>query len=505
MNLTVTYRLPVSRIVVRGRIRRSTDTLYPTTDSRHGVAELTGTTVSVVTEADDRALTVTPPTKGWLSAYQSSFTTTSDGRLTSAASESTGALGRVITSVVTVAGSLVGWAALGSDQADLEDATRALGAATPFEATKFAEVKKEEYDRAIDLLRRRRRIREQTDQVIDQAIGQPGASRGRLAELTAMSRDVTEELGRLQAVYAAWRASTRTVTEEPFELRITPSALPATSHASGTFSPGPAETPAPTTLGALARDFGIGVHGTWVRPASGRTTTTEPPSPRSDQILVRRPDVLEVTVTQHKDSRVLLLARSRHLVVDEHSTHEAFTLTRSRWGRRSLSLAFDGDGLLTTIGTEGDAVLATAAEALAGVPAAFAGGIEGATSVDAALRAARSAAAEADLATLTREIDLREKRLLSAGLDATEGDAVGLQRLQQLQQLLQAQKEIRAIDPTLVEALRPSAGGDLDWYTRPPAGGPPDPQVVRLIVEQAGPSTNGTPAGPTPPVALNQP
>jgi hypothetical protein len=106
------------------------------------------------------------------------------------------------------------------------------------------------------------------------------------------------------------------------------------------------------------------------------------------------------------------------------------------------------------------------------------------------------------------EVELREQRLLAAGLDATGADAVELKRLEQLQGILEAQTKIRASDAGLVAELAKRAGGDLAWYQPPGPAEPAEPQVIRILLgeqDQSQPKPPSPPPLSAPPEGSEQP
>jgi hypothetical protein len=122
--------------------------------------------------------------------------------------------------------------------------------------------------------------------------------------------------------------------------------------------------------------------------------------------------------------------------------------------------------------------------------------VEGGTKAYNAVVNAGHATLDAELARVKNEVELRNQRLLAAGLDATGADTVERKRLEQLQGILEAQTKIRASDPGLVAELAKRAGGDLAWYQPPGPAEPPEPQVIRILVGEQGENQPNPPSPP---------
>ena len=218
----------------------------------------------------------------------------------------------------------------------------------------------------------------------------------------------------------------------------------------------------------------------------------------ADHVYTRVPDLLELRVMKPDGERAIEWSRQRAVVADDRSKVVAYKLEKSRLGRDSLGLTFDADGFVSNIAVEGSSGVAAGLSAATGVVEGFTGGVEGGTKAYNAVRNAGHAALDAELARVKNEVDLRNQRLLAAGLDATGADAVELQRLQQLQGILDAQTKIRASDPGLVAELAKRAGGDLTWYQPPAPAPPPEPQVIRILLGEGESQTNPPPPPPPP-------
>lgn len=531
------YRLPRTELVVTGTVTTNHDRLAPEDAAPEG--ELKKIDFRLRTSADDRSTYEyeVAPTGGWLWSYKASFATTDDGRLTTASAESTGHLGTVVTSLAAIAGTVTGMSGVSNVVAGGLRAMHRTGAAgleateTPDEtAAGDGDDGRDPFARLVDASSReldayrakypaeaRRGAQLATAQhdlaarmatLLAGALDDPGAD-GQVRRLRTLQRWGEQQLTPVVAHYRAWRALQVTQSSDTFEFTVSLQELtshpppweparrndvaaPPQSHEQGI------EHPRPRSLPQLWAEFGVGLEAEWVLQ---RRADEEPVVPRStrvsswpeevqrDEIVVRQPDILRMRVVRKvEDGQAggrTAAAWSRHAVVDEYSRHQVHRLRRTWLGRRSLTLSFDEHGLPTGVSTEGSASLAAGLEAMAGAPKAFAGGVADATSARSNLAAARRVGVEAELARVTGEVALRQQELVAAGLAATAGDAVRLQRLQQYQAILESQTKITNADPALVAELLGSGG--LDWYSPPTPAAPVEqsPQVVELVVRGA--------------------
>ncbi len=456
MTVSITYRLPISWLVVTGNRRITTDELAPA--DKKQTASLAGVEFKVVTTGDSTDRTITPPT-GTLMTCKCSFGVAPDGRLTSASSDVTGQAGAALKSIASVAGTaaalaLLGAAAAPSDDADKQQITDAYGAAYPDQQATLVDLRAAR-KRLLDDLRRE--------------LAAQAADLGAVWRLRTLLAVVDEQLAPVDAHFRAWRASKRTTSDEYFEIRITVDELP--QQVAGQGGGTPALNP-PTTLQELWERFGMGVRASWPDGAAqagavGTNTGT---------VYTRRPRLLALDFVKQVGNAVVVTDRHWQYVASAASAVVAYQLEKSWLGHRSLSLTFDSDGFVSSVSTEGSSDLAAALAAAESIPTSFTNGLESGTKAYTDVQAARRASLEAELARVKDEVNLRSQQLLAAKDQATAADAVRLARLQQLQQILDAQAKIRGADPALVAELARQAGGELAWYT-PPArvelNGPP--------------------------------
>lgn len=512
------YRLPCTTLVVTGTVTYTDDTLAPEAEPEF---EATSIEFQLRTSADRRPQYEyeVAPTRGWLFAYKASFATTTDGRLTTASAESSGQLGTVIASVASIAGAVIGFpkvALLGATVVETQNKkTDSELAAAKAESSESVPSSAEEshFGRLVGASARElaayrgkhRRELERGGLLAAAQVSVADKISGLLSEVATGSdvlvevrrQRVLQRLGEQQltpivAHYRAWRELQVRTSVDVFEFAVSLQDL--TMKEPLTPRPDPKDSSPDDDAGNTLRDkgsapqlvrpesltqlwdlFGVGVEAEWElesrtvgEPTTVRSTDwSSYPSTavKTNEIVVRHPDMLRMRVVREIAGRLVASTWSRHAVVDEYSRHQVFHLATSWLGRRSLTLSFDEYGLPNGVSTEGSSSAAAGLQSLAGAPQAFAGGVEGATSVRSQLAGARRSGVAAELARVKGEVELRQQRLVAAGLDATEGDVVQLERLKQYQAILETQSNIAGADPDLVARL--VSGGGLDWYSAP--------------------------------------
>jgi hypothetical protein len=466
MTHTISYRLPRAELVVSGTVRRTRDTITDEVPLAEQSANLVSHAFVVRHIVGPDKYTVTLP-GGWLRAFKGSFSFTSDRRLAGTAAESTGYAGTILTAAATVAGAALGLRAVrtGAGVA-LDDDTPAP--ADPAEE-KYHEAHPAVSERREQIAQLLEKLQvaqlEAAEQVLD---GSPDTAAARWDLLQRVRQSLESERDLLDAHFAAWRAGTIETADEAFEF-----AVPLTELQSSAEQLGPAcseKSPeAPKTLHDLWTRYGVGAAATWGAGRSGRQVGIQA---EPSQIATRIPDRVTLSVVEHQHGVPVVTASSTHLVMDDYSEVEYFRLEKSLFGRRSLALTFDGDGVVTGVAVEGAASLAEAASAAGQLPAAVGAGVGSLNTAVSGLATARRAAREAELAQVKQQVELEQQRITEAGLHATAADAARLQRLQQLRTLLDTQAAISKSDPRLVASL-PGPSTHPDWYQAPANEGAP--------------------------------
>jgi hypothetical protein len=484
MMSTVKYRLPVSWLVVTGTVRTTTDELDP---GLAASASLIGVEYNVVTTGDSsQELTLTPP-KGLFMTCKSTFGVGRDDRLMTVTSEVTGEGGAALKSIASLAGTAAAIVLLDTDKRPLDDAENAtiLGAY------------KGVYPEQHAVLRDLRTAKSQLLHEIRQQLQHPdSADLASVQRLRALLAIVDEQLSLVDVHFRTWRSSKRTTVDQYFELRVAIDEIPEQlDENGGGSSPGSAP---PTTVLDLWQRFGSSVYAIWVDPPIDATGVGS----SNNTVYSRRPRVLELRFVTRVGGKQILTDSRRLSVASAKSRVDAYKLEKSWLGRKSLLLTFDSDGFVASASTEGSSNLAAGLAAAESLPSAFTSGLETGTKLYSDAQAARRASLEAELARVKERMDLQSQQLLAAKASVTAADAVRLERLQQLQAILDAQAKITAVDPALVTELTKQAADDPAWYPPPVSAGSPEPQVIRLVVEGGStvtPAEQSTTPRPAPP------
>lgn len=488
----ITYRLPRTELVVTGGVRTSRDRLKLVDGQPKTATALTYSAVKLVTSADlSPILTVIPPT-GRLSTYKGSFGVAPDGRLTSASADITGEAGAALKSLASLAGTAVAIAALDVTGAPKDDAD---------DEQILAEYRNDHPDPCAAFLELRK-ARKKLDAQMRTEVGKVAAGSGDLAELRrvqALIAAIGVQLTAADGHFRTWRSSKVETLDQAFELRVALADIPPRMADAGWAAGGTATgTGPPKNLQELWERYGVGIEASWLGGSTTPRSQQEKQAiaAKTDHVYTRVAELLELRLVQAHGADVVETGRQRALVADEWSKVKDFKLKSSWFGRKSLALAFDADGFVSTVSVEGSSALAAGLAAAGGVTDGFTSGVEGGTKAFNAVRSAGRASLDAELARVKGEVELRQQRLLASGLDATTADTVELQRLQQLQGILDAQTKIAGVDPMLVANLAQRAGGDLAWYHAPGPAAPPEPQVIRIVM---GPEPTPAPVPPAPP------
>ena len=444
---SVRYRLPRARLVVSGTLRRTYD---QDLDANRNISTVPARLVSHAIElrheaeaGDPRAVSVRG---GWLFQYKCSFSFTEDLRLTKASSDTTGAGADLLSAGATVAGvALAAGVALGPKP----DRFRKV-----FRNSHQAEAN--EYD---TLITRRRDARQKVALLARDLVAnstEAGVLGPQIRQVRQLIGYYDERIAALDAVYAAWLATRQTTVEETFEivaeladLKTTLAAANDSQNGYGSHNPAAAKSQAPTSLKDLWIQHGLTVLATWDRGhRDGQAPDAGP-----NHLVARLAEGITLSVVEHRARQPVVTSRTRALVADQHSEHVQYQLRRSLFGRRSLALTFSENGYLTGIAAEGSAALGETAKAIAAAPGQIAGAVDSVTKVQAGVASARRAGLDAELARVKAEVELRQQQALAAGLDLTSADAARLDRLTQLQSILDAQAKIKQAAPALAASL----------------------------------------------------
>lgn len=480
--VSTTYRLPTSELVVAGTARITRDGIWPEKDPE---ASLQAVEFRIETLADlSSELTLSPPT-GWLYTYKGSFATMPDGRLSSASSDVTGEGGTIVKAVASLAGAAAAVVLDDAPAVPVDDLDN------PDVLNRYGPTDSEGRRRLTSLYDARKKqraklVRELTEDEPDPV---------RIRRLQTVLAGIDALFTPLEAAFRSWRESMKKSVDTHFEFRIPVDAL-SNKPPQEEWGHGRTDTTGgvPGDLKALWERYGYGVQAIWLSGAP--TGAPQAAGSEPTTVYARRPSWLELRLFRQLDGAVVETGRTRYFVAHRRSVVDGYRLEKSWFGRKSLSLTFTADGFVGTVSTEGSSGVAGALGALAAVPDSFGTGVQSGTTAYTNLRAAGRARTEAATDDLKAQIDYRQQQLNSASLDSTAGNLIELNRLQQLQTILDLQTKIGATDPNLVSALAARTGGDLSWYQPPPTS------EIQVVV--SGSTSPATPPLPPPPALGGQ-
>jgi hypothetical protein len=473
---SITYRLPRAVVVINGTVRRTHDQdLNPDKTLDKMPTRLISHAVEIRHEAEPSETRIVEAKGGWLFHYKASFAASEDGRLTKASTEATGVGAELVSAAATLAGVAVTAAGV------------PLGRADDPHLAAYKEEHSAEVAERDTLFALRSQARLKLQALVQQVIDDPRQSESlapKLRHLREIQRSLDERIKALDILYQAWLATRVASVDDQFEI-VVPLAdllgnIEQTQEKFGVPASESSPKP-PTNMTDLWNRYGLTVLATWT---SARETQNQP-APAATKVFARLAEPVTLSVVEHTEDIPVVTKRHRALVADSRSPIVSYELKRTLFGRRSLDLSFSANGYLTGVGVEGAATLGEAGKALAGAPAALASGIDSYTKAQTGIASAQRAGLESRLAQVKAEVELRQQQLLADGLDLTGSDAARLERLKQLQSILDTQSVISKADPSLVAALQAQSGHDLDWYSPPPPA--PKEDNTLTVILQPGP------------------
>lgn len=384
-----------------------------------------------------------------------SVSLTPDQRLSTLSFKTVGAGGQVVSSLGTLIG-VIGAAAAGLRPGGgrpgvAPPPTPAEKARAAWEGDHAAEARLITGYRALieqqadTLLERRKRLLE----VEPAAVRDLLASIGRLQRVLEESR---EELARLEALYAVWRAGTiskRTVTSVQ---RLTLADLPAAQ---------PGATLDPAVLGDRARQVwestgAMVQREEWAAPTPppipekvaaltfGERYASIRPEPvaMSERVQWRVARPVTLSVWTRTPAGVQLVRRFEARVLDAASEVRSIPLDDRFFGEESVEVHFDADGSLTSVGGKASSALASFVEALGKAPENVAAGIGTGLKAQTDLTTLADAEDVRRLAAAKRELEQLQHELDLKGLAATSDEVARLSKLTQQVAIAEAEGKL---------------------------------------------------------------
>lgn len=420
---SLTYYLPETVLRVLAQATRRLDL---TTGERERVT----TTYSVVVEtrADVSDPCLLPLAHEWLSDREVTVQLTEDGRLTGGGATSTGAGGRIVSGVATLAGQLLGATRGFRPRATAEHSAPATYA--------------DEHPELVARAEQVRAARDAIDAGLLAALKPPGPVPP-VATLDAMGRAgalLDALAGRLALHRSAWEADAQDETHAEVEVVLALEAIPRlagpldpVAARGGDAGQPPAVTQDQPAAQALARDFGI--HLALHDPQRPAARPSYPPEEAS--LTYRRPRPVTLLVWTTAAGTAPGVDAVRELaIVDGHSEQRRVPLGHSIFGKRAGSYSFSESGALTGLTTSATSGLAAVTDTLSGLPASLTAGLSAEGALEKALGALRPDAAAGRLAATVAEQKQLEATIARDTALATADQAAELARLRQQAELL---------------------------------------------------------------------
>ena len=272
----------------------------------------------------------------------------------------------------------------------------------------------------------------------------------RLNRLEDLRRRLQSELDRLNGLFDAWRATTRSTRVETHQhyvelesigdLRVRDGHKPNLANADPTVK--------------FAWDE-LGVIVT-IEPAGEFQPVKA--EKRHNEVLVRIPRVATIDVYERAADGTAVLRESKpHLVMDGSCKTETVRLRKSMWSKRSAKLGFSELGAMTSYKHETESAAAAAAKTAGELPATVASSLESASKARKQLSALRTAGLEEELSQVKQEAEAKQQELTLSGLAATEAQHERLERLKQKAAIHEQREKAGLID---APPRGPHRGGD---------------------------------------------
>jgi hypothetical protein len=459
-DIVIDYALPVSHVRIASTITETHDSLDP-----KDPAPRTPESVAVLEPGAgprDRIVQIDP---GWIGDSKLSFKFTEEGRLVSASATATGQGGKVILGVaglgaaaaglfLGVPGILATGAGLAAVQAAV-DGTETEEAKRDPVAEAYAREHPEEFalrkryaELVTDAVSKVKEAAERANDAAEESALQRAASDLRVWRL--FLRVLRVELDTLDEHFRAWRAtkiSTRTEAHERLISLNTLCRAAPTVNAEGevAFS---GDEPAVQEVRDAWEQLGILVTvGT-----CPKADADSEPQARRNELVVRYPRRVTMSTYEREDGKAVLQESRTQLVLDDACPHRVVELPEAWIENESVEFTFSDAGALTGIIGSDTSGVASLAETLGSVPGTVSDALGKAKSITDAVVGFRSAATDQRLAQIEKAVKIKQQELAQAGLLATEGTHVELEKLKRQADILTQQKTIRDATPAAVVA-----------------------------------------------------
>lgn len=476
----IDYRLPLSAVRVSGTLKHTHDTVLGTDDPEPAVG------VELVTIGDPHQEQILTYTQDWVNDTTLGLERSEDGRLTSTSTESTGQGAKVLTAATGLIATGIGFAIAGVPGAALAaTATTEAGrlalrrlrdeAAIDENDRKVAEKYREQHRALADArVALAERVASLTETITELARGvanatTPDARREKAHELRAAEAAlaiVRSELDKIDRHFSTWRAATITSRVETVDRLITLDEFAAAGK--GRIEEGRLLFDADDDEGAEAAQDKL--RSLWEKLHLFIEFIDESPVPanaalgavKKNHVVYREPRWATLRVCRRDGKGAVIESERRYGLSDNRSVHRTFELRRSWFARKSSKVTFSPAGVATGFASGSTSSVAAFAESVGGLPATVSGSLKSVGEISDSVYALRTKALDNELARVKKTVELRQQRIVEAGLDVTEAQAAELEGLKQRQAMLEARKAIIEASDA-IEDLRapPSPPGAL--------------------------------------------
>jgi len=499
----VEYWLPTSVLRAKGTVTRRVDGLFPKKAATvSAAAELTLDTVAdkdVPRGGAHPLLCVARIRHGLFSDTNARFELTDDRRLVTAGAGSGGQAGKVVLGVVGAAATVASLAA-GFAPGAVAGATAMARAARDYErfapgneaALRDSVVKNalSDEERVVEtafldeqpqVALARLHFRELALRLLDQlrealsAVERAGTVEDRHRRAIARVVSCQKALGvargevaRLDAIFAAWRASKIDESVEQVDVVVPIADVVATrpdDEGWGPMSPRVVELLQKFGVWAVAEDLEAKVPS---KAFDESVITLDNGRRIASGVILRQPRTMMLAIYQYTvagkpapwtgdpdklkcplDAAFRLVERRMCFVVDRDSRHEFIEFRSSLWGRKTVDVSLSPLGGLKSYKAASGSAAAAAAETAAALPGTVRDALDDVAKMRSELDALRDRSLDLQIADIKKRIDLKNQELLLSGVDATESDLAEIERLRQEQAILEARVAVQRIEAEL--------------------------------------------------------
>jgi hypothetical protein len=257
----------------------------------------------------------------------------------------------------------------------------------------------------------------------------------RIEVISSALRAARAEVGRIETLYATWRANQTQTHTATLECLVDLDQVETRS--AGMDVTEPPEPPQDGAPGyALWRDFRLIVQVVDARREANARRSDAPEIGGADGANVvywRVPRTIELWVWSQQDleSDITLVTRTPVIVVDQRSNTHGMELRAGAFGEHGGTWTFGDEGAPTAITTSDKSMAGALADALGSVPEQLVGAVDQAKKLTDSINGIQDAAAEREKAAAERDLATAKARIELLGLNATEEDAAALARAEQ--------------------------------------------------------------------------